>query len=266
MIPAAGALIRASVFQSGGGLAGNVNAGTITQLLGSVSGIQSVSNPRAAEGGADGETLQAFALRAPMSIRNRGRALMLSDYETMAHEASAGVAVARAIPARDSGGHTVPGWVTLIIIPQSQDPRPTPSFGLREEVRIYIENRAPANLAAAHSIEVIGPDYLAVDVTATLAPQDPAKAGEVEQAALQALAEFLHPLYGGPGGLGWDLGRGVFASDVAAVLGDAHGVDYVEELALFINGVLQGDRVDVPPGQIVVAGQLKISLILPVAG
>ncbi len=266
MIPRAGAAIQASTFRSGGGLAGNVKAATITQLLGSVSGIQSISNPRAAEGGADGETLEAFALRGPMSIRTRGRVLLLSDYETMAREASAAVAVARAIPTNDPAGRTVPGWVTLIIIPQSEEPRPVPSFGLRNEVRAFLEARASANLAAGHSIEVIGPDYLPIDVTATIAPRDPAGAGQAEAAALQALARFLHPLHGGPGGLGWDLGRGVFASDVAAVLGDAAGVDYVEDLSLFVNAVLQGEKVEVPPGQIVVAGQLKVTVILPVGG
>lgn len=266
MIPRAGAAIQASTFRSGGGLAGNVKAATITQLLGSVSGIQSVSNPRAAEGGADGETLEAFALRGPMSIRTRGRVLLLSDYETMAREASAAVAVARAIPTNDPAGRTVAGWVTLIIIPQSEEPRPVPSFGLRNEVRAFLEARASANLAAGHSIEVIGPDYLPIDVTATIAPQDPARAGQVEAAVLQALERFLHPLHGGPGGLGWDLGRGVFASDVAAVLGNAAGVDYVEDLSLFVNAVLQGEKVEVPPGQIVVAGQLKVTVILPVGG
>jgi hypothetical protein len=266
MIPRAGAAIQASTFRSGGGLAGNLRANTIKQLLGSVSGIQSVSNPRSAEGGADGETLEEFSMRGPMSIRHRGRAITLSDYETMAREASAGVAVARAIPTRDPAGRTVPGWVTLIIIPQSQDARPIPSFGLRDDVRLYLEQHATANLATAHSIEVIGPDYLPVDVTATIAPEDPTQAGTVELAALDALAAFLHPLYGGPGGLGWDLGRGVFASDVATVLGETAGVDYVEELKLYVNGVLQADRVEVPAGKIVVAGQLQISLILPVGG
>jgi predicted phage baseplate assembly protein len=263
-IPPAGAAIQASTFRSGGGLAGNLPANSITQLLGSVSGIQSVSNPRSAEGGADGETLQEFSARAPMTIRTRGRAITLSDYETMAHQASAGIAVARAIPTRDPAGLTVPGWVTLIIIPQSHDPRPVPSFGLRDEVRTYLEQRVSANLAIAHSIEVIGPDYLAVDVTATIAPRDPAEAGTVEQAALAALATFLHPLYGGPSGLGWDLGRGVFASDVAAVLGTATGVDHVEDLKLFVNGMLQADEVEIPTGKIAVAGQLQVSMILPV--
>jgi hypothetical protein len=88
----------------------------------------------------------------------------------------------------------------------------------------------------------------------------------VEQDALAALMDFLNPLTGGPGGLGWYLGRGLYSSDIATALGNVDGVDYVEELAVYVNGVLQGDQVQVPPGQIVVAGQVKLSLILPVGG
>jgi len=264
MIPPLGALIQATSFRSGGGMAGNVTAGTITQLLGAVSGVQGVTNPRAAEGGADGETLEEYQQRAPFSLRNRGRAIVPQDYAAMAQEASAGVAVARAIPTLDPSGVTLPGWITLMIIPQSQDPRPTPSAGLRQDVLDYLLARAPADIAAAGRINVIGPTYLPVDVTATLAPTDPAQAGTVEQNALQALANFLNPLTGGPGGLGWDVGRGVYVSDVAGVLGNVTGVDYVQELSLYVNGVLQGDQVQVPLGQIVVAGQFKVSLVLPV--
>jgi uncharacterized phage protein gp47/JayE len=259
-IPPSGAAIQASLFRSGGGLAGNVAAGVITQLLAAVSGVQGVTNPRAAEGGADGETLEEFALRAPQGIRNRERAISLADYENLAYEASAGVAVARAIPTSDPNGLAVPGWITLVIIPQSLEPRPTPSFGLREEVQSYLEDHAPGDLAAAHGIRVIGPDYLPIDVTATLAPKDPTEAGDVEKAARAALKTFLHPLYGGPGGQGWDLGRNVYLSDIAAVLGDANGVDFVEELSMSVNGALQDGMVRVPSGKIVVAGELQLNL------
>jgi hypothetical protein len=263
MIPPLSAAIQATSFRSGGGLAGNVVAATITQLLGSLSGVSGVTNPRAAEGGADGETLEEYQTRAPLSIRNRGRAIVAQDYETMAREASAGVAVARAIGPRDPSGRPVPGWVTLMIIPQSSDPQPMPSAGLRQDVLDYLVSRAPADVVAAQRINVIGPTYLPVDVTATLAPGDPAEAGTVEQDAIDALEAFLNPLTGGPEGLGWDVGRGLFASDIATVLGDVEGVDYVQALALYVNGVLQGDQVQVPAGQIVVAGELELSLILP---
>lgn len=263
-IAPAGANIQAALYRSGGGLAGNVAAGTVTQLLGAVSGVQGVTNPRAAEGGADGETLEEFAQRAPQGIRNRDRAVSLADYENLAHEASAGVAVARAIPTLDPNGVKLAGWVTLVIIPHSQEPRPMPSFGLREEVQSYLEQNAPGDLARAHRIRVIGPSYLRVDVAATLAPRDVTQAGTVEKAARDALEKFLHPLYGGPVGRGWSLGRNVFLSDVASVLGDTAGVDFVSELSLSVNGVLQGEEVIVPHDQIVVAGELKLNLIIEV--
>jgi len=263
-IPPSGAAIQAALFRSGGGLAGNVAAGTITQLLGTVSGVQGVSNPHPAEGGADGETLEEFAARAPQGLRNRGRAISLPDYENLAYEASAGVATARAIPTQDPNLIALPGWITVIIIPHSQEPRPQPSFGLREEVQSYLEKRAPGDLAGAHHITVTGPTYLAIDVMATIAPKDPTTAGRVEQEARTALSKFLHPLYGGPGGHGWDLGRNVFLSDIAAVLGGVEGVDFVEELALFVDGTLQDEQVHVPAEQIVVAGELQLNLTLAV--
>jgi Baseplate J-like protein len=260
-VPPVGAAIVARQYQSGGGSAGNVPAATITQMVGSLGGVQGVSNPRAAEGGAEAETVQALSGRAPRTIRHRGRALAPPDYETMAREANAGVAVARAIPCRDSDGHQAPGWVTVVIIPQTTDPRPWPSFGLREEVRTYIETRAAADLAAAGHIHVTGPDYVAVDVEAVIVPRDPAQAGAVEALALQGLQTFLHPLLGGPDGQGWQPGRDVFMSDVASALERISGVDYVKQLCLLLNGVLQAGGVKVPEGKTVVAGALRLKVI-----
>lgn len=260
-IPPEGSAVLAKLYQSGGGLRGNVEAGKITQMLAPVAGVQAVSNPKPAEGGADAETLEGLSLRGPQTIRHRGRALTPQDYETLTREASTAVAFVRAIPSRNPSGRKVPGWITLLIIPQSQERRPWPSFGLREEVRKFVEARAEATLAAAAHLYVTGPDYLEVDVEATIAPLDPDEAGEVEERARQALASFFHPLHGGPEGRGWALGRDVFISDVASVLERVEGVDYVKELALLLGGALQRERVRVADDRIAVAGKIKIKLI-----
>ena len=89
---------------------------------------------------------------------------------------------------------------------------------------------------------------------------DPAEAGAVEARARDALGEFFHPLRGGPDRRGWELGRDVFLSDVAAVLERVPGVDYVEELALLLNGGLQGERIAVADDRIVVAGAIRLKL------
>lgn len=260
-IPPAGSAIQARLYRSGGGSAGNVKANTITQILSAAQGVEAVFNPRPAEGGADAETLEDLSVRGPQTLRHRGRALLPADYETMAREASPAVGFARAIPTQNSNGDQVPGWVTLLIIPESEERLPWPSFGLREQVREYIEARAPAAVAAAIHIYVTGPDYLPVDVHATIAVLDPAEAGAVEQRARAALEQFLHPLRGGPQGRGWELGRDVLLSDIAAVLERVEGVDYVEELALLLNGGLQGERVEIAADRIAVAGEIRLKLV-----
>jgi uncharacterized phage protein gp47/JayE len=260
-VPPLGAPIAARSYMTGGGRAGNVPARAISQLLGAVGGVQSVFNARAAEGGADAESSEQVAVRGPRSIRHRGRALLAGDYETMAREASPSVAVARALPARDPGGLATPGWVTLVIIPQSAEPRPYPSFGLRESVRAYIAQRAAADLVAADHIFVTGPDYQAVDIEGVIAPVDPSQAGAVERAVHDALTTFLDPLRGGPGGQGWTPGEEVFVSDVAAVVEHVEGVDRSLELALLRNGVAAGASLAIGPGRLPVAGDIRLRLV-----
>jgi uncharacterized phage protein gp47/JayE len=259
-IPPAGAAILVREMSVGGGSKGNVAARTITQLLGVVPGIENVFNPRAAEGGADGEPATAILERGPRSVRHRGRAIEPADYETLAAESSPAVRIVRAIPGRDPSGQLLPGWVTVLIVPYSKDARPYPSFGLREHVRRYIEQRAPADLAALRRILVTGPTYLPIGVSATIAPTDPSQAGTVEKNVRQALERFLHPLFGGPGGAGWDLGRDVYISDIAAELERTAGVDYLEELALNLDGVPQGESVRVADDEVVAAGTILLRL------
>jgi hypothetical protein len=257
LLPAGTDNVVARSYRTGGGAAGNVAAGAITQLLGGIPYVSGVSNPRAAEGGADGETTDQIRVRGPQALRHRERALSARDYESLAHEASPGVAVARALPATNPAGRPAPGWVTLIILPRSQEPRPQPSFELRREVHDFVLTHAPASLSG---LTVSGPLYLPVGAAVVVAPLDMNQAGPVGVAVRQALEAFFHPLSGGPGGRGWPFGRDVYLSDVAVALEAIPGVDYVQELMLLLDGIPQGDVVAVPSDRIVVAGPLQIRL------
>ena len=253
------AAVVARQFRSGGGSGGNVAARTITQLLGALAGVQSVFNPRPAEGGSDSETLSAFGRRAPASIRHAGRALTPSDYETMVREASSAIAVVKAMPTRNAAGRPMPGWITVIIIPESQDPRPYPTRGLRDEVLAYLAARAPCGLARAGRIVVTGPAYFPVDVSASIVPANASDAAGVEARATAAVTAFLHPLHGGPSGDGWEYGRSVYLSDVAAVLEAVDGLDFAETIRLLVNGEVRDGVAKVPPDRIVTAGNVQLN-------
>lgn len=250
-----GLLLRS--YRSGGGRIGNVELGAINQLLSGVP-AEGVANVRAAEGGADQEPATAVLVRGPASVAARGQALTAGDYEVLAKEASPAVAVARALPATDGYGLPAAGQVRVIIMPDSAEPRPMPSFGLRRAVEAHLRRRSAASMAGR--VFVTGPEYHPVGVQAELMPADLDSGGPVAAAAAAAVRAFLHPLTGGPQGQGWAFGRDVHASDVARVLTGVDGVDYVRTLLLLADDTPVGDVVPVPPGRIVVAGDIRISL------
>jgi hypothetical protein len=249
--------VRARLYQAGGGLDGNVPAGAITQALSGVL-AQGVTNPRPAEGGAQGEAPAAVLDRGPLLLRHQRQALALGDYEALAREASPGVAVARALANVHPDGHPAAGWVRLMVMPHSAQARPQPSMELRRRVHGFIAARMPA--AAAGRLGVTGPRYLAVGAVAELVPRQPQGAAQAREAALAALQRFLHPLQGGPDGTGWDFGRDVFLSDLAVLLESVPGVDHVRTLELTLEGTPRGEAVAVPADCIVVAGPLRVTL------
>jgi predicted phage baseplate assembly protein len=260
-VPPPGATVLARSYRTGGGSQGNVAAGAVKQVLAGVAAVEAAWNPRPAEGGADAETIESLAARGPLTLARRGRGVTAAGIESLAREISPAVAVARVVPTLDPSGRQRAGWVTLILIPHSEEPRPWPSLGLRDRVRQAIEARAGADFAAAQHLYVTGPDYLPIDVEVTLTPVDPADAGGVDERVREALESFLHPLRGGPERAGWTPGRGVYLSDVAATLERVDGVDHVRELALLVDGQLQGERAAVRPDRIVVAGTLRVRLV-----
>ncbi|GGN94511.1 hypothetical protein GCM10011579_094070 [Streptomyces albiflavescens] len=257
-VPPPGAAILADLCRTGGGSAGNVATYTVSQVLGAAAGIEEVGNPVPAEGGADAETFEQLLRRGPGTVRARGRAVTAGDYEALARAASPSVARVRAYPGHGTDGRPAPGRVTLVVVPFSGEPRPGPSFGLCEEVRRSVAALAPAGLA--DGIAVIGPAYLEVGVDATLVPRDLTRAGAVEQAARQALNAFFDPVRGGPDGAGLEPGGDVYASDLAAVLEGVEGIDRVEELALLLAAVPQGDVARIPAGRLAAAGLLRLRL------
>jgi hypothetical protein len=124
--------------------------------------------------------------------------------------------------------------VTVLIVPGTSDPRPYPSFELQQIVQSYLLDRAPAVTVAANQIQVTGPTYVDVDVSATLYPVSIDLAPQLESAAVSALQAFLNPLTGGPSGEGWDFGALPCFSDFYGLLGAISGVDHIESLSMNI--------------------------------
>ena len=82
-------------YRIGLGSSGNVGASTLTTLIDRPLGVSAVTNPEAATGGQDAQSLEDIRTNAPLSVLTLGRAVSLSDYEKYA-AGFAGIAKANA--------------------------------------------------------------------------------------------------------------------------------------------------------------------------
>jgi predicted phage baseplate assembly protein len=277
VVPAGVDNIRAFSYRTGGGAIGNVKTNEIQGLATAVAGIESVFNPTPAGGGSDKADTEEMLTIGPRRLSHRDRAVSVEDFEELAFEASRQVAKARCLGTtnliRNDTGLPDPcdprqfhqpieerGWVSLIIVPNSPDPRPCPSLQLRRVVKDYLRERAPTVVAAGDRIVVRPPDYVIVSVQAKIFVTTLEKAAAVETEARMQLEKFLHPVSGGPEGEGWEFGRPVTRSDVFALLERIADVDRVEDLVFVFRDKKDPDRVTIGPNELLASGDHKLAI------
>lgn len=230
MIPPAGKdNIRCS-YQSGGGARGNVGAKTITKPRKSFPYIDSVTNFEAADGGGDQENLERVKERGPQTLKHRERAVAYEDFEWLVREASPKVAKVKCLPTTHPSLQFKPGWITLIIVPESDEPKPLPTQQLIREIENYLFARTSTHLTS--QINLIGAKYIRIGVEAYVSFTSIAEAKTIEGRIIDNLKQFFHPLKGGVEKKGWDFGRNVYISEVYEVIEKTEGVDYVDRLSL----------------------------------
>lgn len=237
-------------YETGGGLAGNVTAGAVDELEGSLAFVNSITNPLAADGGADAELTADVLERAPRELRDRNRAVARVDYERLAKSSARKVTRARCLPGLDPRGLYKPGWVTVLVVPQTSDRIPVPSASLKAQVTDDLHDAAPAALLGDLGDErlvVRGPTYVEVTVEATIEADAPDSLSALERRAADALAAYLHPLSGGDGGDGWPFGKLPCVSDCYGVLEGVADVDHVSEITLHFTAT--GTTRSIRPGE-----------------
>ena len=235
MIPPAGVgNIRMSQYQTGGGVAGNKPAGSISQLRTTVPYIDKVINHIGASGGAEGEAYDSLVERMPKMIRHGGCAVTYEDFEDLARLASPAVARARCVRFYEKDGV---GKVTLVIVPRTADPRPVPSLELKRRVHEYIDERK----SPLARLTVTGPKYVDVNVTVDIAATSLEGVNDLKLVVREELNKFLHPLTGGFDGEGWNFGRRPHDSDLYYLIEAVPGVDHVIDINMRLSGNIELD-------------------------
>lgn len=172
------------------------------------------------------ETALNEAIReAIQRLRQSDRAVTSQDFEALAKQASPQVARTHCVPRRNLisdnplAPEPKPGHVSIVIVPQSS----SPSDELLQTVADYLE---PRRLLTT-KVHVVAPRYVAFRIQIAVMVKPDARPAAVQQAAVQRLVDFFHPLKGGDAGSGWPFGRSIYVSEVYEQLDNVSGVDYV---------------------------------------
>jgi len=263
MVPPAARDNILALYRTGGGERGNVGKGKIRTLVSSIASVDGVTNPLAASGGAEAETVTQLAVRAPKRLRHRFRAVNTEDYVSLAMEASGNVARAACLANFDGRGEHRPGWTTVVIVPRSEAAEPAPSPQLLKRVETYLTSRAPVVAV----VRAVPPVYARVDVAVAFALSQWEAVSQIKQEALEKLSAFLHPLSGGYEGAGWPFGTMPCFSDFFSLFAGMEGVDHIETMTVTVRtenermtlNADEGTLLELPPYLLICDGSHTIT-------
>ena len=272
-VPPPKSRLRFSRYQYGGGVAGNVLAGSLAVLKTSIPYVARVVNREAAAGGLDAQSVDDARVRAPGVFSSRDRAVTARDFEFLACE---GAEIARACclaPGNQEGGGgpAALGEVSVAVLPRIPiiggriSPEALqPAEPLLQAAAEYLRERCVLGIR----LQVRPPEYVwvAAQVSLQLAtPRTAAQAIAVRQEAEQALYRFLNPYTGGADGDGWPFGRPLHVSEIYTLLQRLPGVEYVEAVQLATGdperpAVAVTSPLAMPPGGLVCSLQHTVTV------
>lgn len=227
----------AATYRYGVGAAGNVSAGSIVQLFGSVPGVFSVSNAVPATGGTNAESMESMRSSIPRSLSNGDRGVTLDDYASLALHVDG---VGKSAATWDVGS---PSVVTIFITPTSAV---MPGTALKTAVDDYVTPKA----TVGKTVTVSDPTYVGINITATVnVVPNKVRSWVVDavEARLAALFDFDSV----------DFGDRVRLADTFRTIVETDGVDYVTITVFSRTGSTAAD-VQLDVDEVPIAGTIAI--------
>jgi predicted phage baseplate assembly protein len=240
-VPPEGAVISVSGYRHGGGVAGNVGAGTLTGMRTTIPYVAAVENIEAAAGGVDAETVDNAKRRGPQSLRTGARAVTVEDFERIAGEADAAIARVRCLPPLERGRP-----IRLLLVPSIErraEQLQLDDFALPDEMTNKVRHHLDDCRILGTTIEIGTPFYQGVTVATLLVARPGRPVSLVRDRTMAALYSFINPVNGGVDGRGWGFDSDLNAASIYQLLEAVEGVERVEEVLFFEYDLRNHERI-----------------------
>lgn len=247
-----------------GGSKGNIKENRITQVYEPFSEGFRVTNPCAASGGQEEESMTHAIGRLLSDMQRQYRGVTLRDYEGAALS-TPGLMVARAkaIPQyvkgqKDYPNTRSPGHLSVVVVPYSIHEKPMPGKAFLRSVEKHLEDIR----LITTELHVIPPEYVRLRVRCTIVVLPHIKFNE--ESVLSMLKEYINPI-GGGNFSGWPFGGTVRKGDIISRISSISGVEYVKDIQIYTDGEdiryeKSGDIV-IPPYALVYSDEHEVEII-----
>lgn len=201
-------------YRSGQGADGNIAPHKATNLATRPFGVQKVTNPLAASGGADPDDIESTRLRAPLAVEALDRLLSVDDYRSFALNFAG---IAKAVATRVGSGDVFGRWriraVVAGLVAEPLDPASELMLRLARAMRLHGD--------PALELELVPAKLQRLSITAKLAIAPGYAFVDVEPLVRAQLLDAL-------GYARQDIGQAIPPSRIAALIQAVPGVAFVD--------------------------------------
>ncbi len=196
------------------------------------------------------ESLDDAFRRVLLAMQTPYRAVTLEDFEAIVKR-TPGTAVSRAqaVVVQDEEQRDI---VQVIVLPE-YGPKAT------DEDKMEICKQLDDARLLTTRISIGDPSFLYVSVHAKIVPKPLVDADVLKERVTVKLQEFFDPRRGYDGS-GWPFGRGVYLSEVYSLLESVEGVDCVQDLLLFGDGVAASGNLSLKKDQVTESAKHDIQI------
>ena len=245
-------LVKAN-YVFGGGSRGNVNEKEVKTLKTLIPFIDSVTNFDKGNGGSDSQNIQNAIETMPSSIKNRGQAVTIEDFESLIISNFVSLSRVACFPTTDNRGTFRPGHVLVVVIPKKEstnynidkddkvsissdngtypkEEMPYPSIALLRNIKQYLSKTASDTVVSLGKLHIRGPSYFRIFISANLYVTTINDFPITERKALGLIKKFFDPLEGGKYGKGWEFRKILSISDVYSLLSGISEVKHIDNV------------------------------------
>ncbi len=222
-------------YRYGGGEQGNLGIDTVKKLRTGIPYVEAVVNFLPTFGGEKADDINSLVANAPSTLKSGNRAVTEDDFIFMVKQASGQVARVKCLPATDVSGAFHPGYITLIVLPYSDDTKPVLHNEIIDDIELYLSERMNYNLheAKPKQVNLVSPKYVKCSVDVIIAEYtDINESLAAENEIKAALTRYFHANRGGTEGTGWPFGRNVPISELVQIAEKSKAVSLISKISV----------------------------------